>query len=138
MIEYLLVKGDIFMNEAGQNLKFGQILRKIRKDRDLTIKDLAIMCDLSMIHISNLENNNRKVTMSVINKICNNVILTEEENQIMMDAFAHDRLDIPVELLYYLIDNDLIESLKTIKETDEKGINIKKLALKLESDKKNK
>ena len=74
--------------------------------------------------------------MSVINKICNNIVLTEQESQAMMDAFARDRLDVPVELLYYLIDNNLIESLKVIKEEDQKGTNIKNLALKLNSNKK--
>lgn len=124
------------MNNAGKNLKFGQILRNIRNNRALSVRQFALKCGLSAAYISDLENNNRKATMSVTNKICNNICLTEQELQSMMDAFTRDRLDIPVDLLYYLINNDLIESLKMIKETDEKGINIKKLALKLNRDRK--
>lgn len=124
------------MNEAGINLKFGQVLKDIRNNRCLSVRQFALKCGVSAIYISDLENNNRKVTMSVINKICNNICLTEQEHQTIMYAFSHDRIDIPVELLYYLINNDLIDSLQTIKEIDEKGVNIKKLALKLESDKK--
>lgn len=124
------------MNNAGKNLKFGQVLRDIRNNRGLSVRQFALKCGVSAIYISDLENNNRKSTMSVINKICNNICLTEQELQSMMDAFTRDRLDIPVELLYYLIDNDLIESLQTIKESDKKGVNIKKLALKLKFDKK--
>jgi len=51
-----------------------------------------------------------------------------------MKAFARDRLDIPVELLYYLIDNELIESIKIIKNEDAKGETIKRLALALKNN----
>jgi len=124
------------MSDVGQNLKFGQTLRDIRNSRGLSVRQFAIKCDLSIAYTSDLENNNRKATMSVINKICSNIVLTEQEKEAMMDAFTRDRLEIPVELLCYLIDNDLLESLKIIKETDPKGTNIKKLALKLNPDKK--
>lgn len=118
-----------------EKLEFGQILKRIRTTRNLTVRKFASKVELSIVYISDLENNNRKVTMTVINKIIKNILLTEIEQKEIMDAFCKDRLNIPTDLLYYLLDNDLLESLKIIKDKDKTGENIKQLALKLNLDK---
>ena len=118
-----------------EKLEFGQILKRIRTTRNLTVRQFASKVELSIVYISDLENNNRKVTMTVINKIIKNILLTEIEQKEKMDAFCKDRLNIPTDLLYYLLDNDLLESLKIIKDKDKTGENIKQLALKLNLDK---
>lgn len=114
--------------------KFGKTLKNIRENRDLSIRQFSKMCDFSAAYISDLEKDNRKPTIELINRISNNFILTEEEKNKMKDAFIHDRLEVPSELLYYLIDNDLIESLKILKELDSKGENIKRLAFFLKNN----
>lgn len=114
--------------------KFGKTLKGIREDRDLSIRQFAKICDFSPAYISDLEKDNRKPTLELINRISNNLILTEEEKNTMKNAFIHDRLEVSPELLYYLIDNDLIESLKILKELDSKGENIKRLAFSLKND----
>ena len=114
--------------------KFGKTLKGMREDRDLSIRQFAKICDFSPAYISDLEKDNRKPTLELINRISNNLILTEEEKNSMKNAFIHDRLEVSPELLYYLIDNDLIESLKILKELDSKGENIKRLAFSLKND----
>ena len=70
----------------------------------------------------------------MLQRILKKLDLTKTEKEEVMKAFARDRLDIPVELLYYLIDNELIESIKIIKNEDAKGETIKRLALALKNN----
>ena len=114
--------------------KFGKTLKSIRETRNLSIRQFSKICDFSPAYISDLEKDNRKPTIELINRISNNLILTEEEKNTMKNAFIHDRLEVPSELLYYLIDNDLIESLKILKELDSEGKNIKRLAFSLKNN----
>lgn len=119
------------MKLENEQLQFGAVLRSIRQQRELSVRAMSKLCGVSPIYISDLENNNRKVTLNVINNITGKVVLTKEENEQMMQAYSHDRLDIPVELLYYLIDNDLLDSIKTFKEYDSNGTIVKQLAKSL-------
>jgi len=119
-----------------EQLNFGKVLRNIRENRELSVRAMSRICGCSAVYISDLENNNRKVTMSVINNISSKMVLTNEEKEQMMQAYSHDRLQIPVELLYYLIDNDLLESIKIFKEHDEKGTKVKQFAKSLKKQAK--
>jgi len=119
------------MKEILEQNKFGSVIKEIRENRNLSIRGLASLCELSAAYVSDLETNKRNPTLKVIKHMSENLKLTENEHKMMMDAFAHDRLQIPVDLLYYVIDNDLIESLKVLKKVDKDGQNIKRLALSL-------
>jgi len=121
-----------------KELKFGGVLRDIRTSRSLTIRQFSETCYISPTYICDLENGHRKATMQVMNNISNTLSLTEEENKNMMDAFSYDRLQIPTELLYYLIDNDLLESVKAFKEYDEKGTAVKGFAKELKKSNQSK
>ena len=123
------------MKEILEQNKFGSVIKEIRENRNLSIRVLASLCELSAAYVSDLETNKRNPTLKVIKHMSENLKLTEFEHKMMMDAFAHDRLQIPVDLLYYVIDNDLIESLKVLKEVDKDGQNIKHLALSLDKNK---
>ena len=114
--------------EEVQGLKFGVILKNIRTTRNMTVRDFSDTCFMSVGYISDLEKGNRKATAQVMNNITTNLNLTEEEHKDMINAFAYDRLQIPSELLMYLVDNDLLPSLKVLKENDKEGKSIKKLA----------
>jgi transcriptional regulator with XRE-family HTH domain len=118
------------MNFENENLIFGQTIKEIRVSRKMSIRALAVALGVSPVYLSDLENSSRKVTSTVIEKVKSSLELSEDEEAKVMSAFSHDRLDIPVELLYYLIDNDLLDSLKTIQKEDSKGESIKCLALK--------
>lgn len=123
------------MKVDNEKLVFGQVLKEIRSSREMSLRGLANVLGVSAVYLSDLEKNSRKVTLSVIEKIESNLILTEQEEETIMNAFTHDRLNIPVDLLYYLIDNNLLESIKTIQKEDENGESIKRLALTLTSKK---
>jgi len=121
--------------EEVKGLKFGVVLKKIRTSRSMTVRDFSDTCLMSPAYVCDLENGNRKATAQVMNSLTNNLTLTEEEHKEMINAFAYDRLQIPSELLMYLIDNDLLPSLKVLKEHDKEGTSIKKLAKTLKSNK---
>ncbi|RTQ92258.1 helix-turn-helix domain-containing protein [Lysinibacillus telephonicus] len=54
------------LNEA-----FGYVLRKLRKDAQLSQEDLALRCDLDRTYIGLLERAQRQPTLSTIFKIAN-------------------------------------------------------------------
>lgn len=124
------------MKREDEKLKFGTVLRNIRENRELSVRAMSRLCECSAVYISDLENNNRKVTMNVINNISSKMLLSDEEKNQMMQAYSHDRLQIPVELLYYLIDNNLLESIKILKEYDKDGTSIKQMAKKIKDNNK--
>lgn len=119
------------MNEAGKDLKFGSVLKNIRETRGLSIRAFSNKCELSAVYISDLEACNRKATMNVIEHVSSKIPLTDEEFSAMKKAFVRDRMDIPKEVINYLVDNDLIESLESLSRTDQNGSHIKQLALNL-------
>ena len=123
------------MNEV-KGLKFSAVLKDIRTSRGMTVREFSKTCHISGAYISDLEHGNRKATVQVMNNITNNLTLTDEENKDMINAFAYDRLQIPTELLCYLVDNDLLPSLKVLKEHDKEGNSIKKLAKTMQNNHK--
>lgn len=125
------------MDQSNKDLKFGKTLRNIRNNRCLSVRQFAVRCGFSPVYISDLENNNRKPTIKVIEGISQNFDLSEEEHKMMMDAFAHDRLTIPVEVLYWILDNDLIDSLSVLKDLDPKGKETKNFTLQMRTKKEN-
>lgn len=114
--------------------KFGSTIKCIRNNRNLSLRDLAKLCEFSPAYISDLEKNNRKPSIEVIKRISERLELISEEQKMVMDAFFHDRLEIPSELLHYIIDNDLIESLNILREFDSDGQDIKNLAFSLKNN----
>lgn len=126
------------MEDIVEKNKFGNVLKQIRTNQNLSLREFAKLCMFSPAYISDLEKNHRKPTLEVIKRISENFVITEEEQKIIMNTFIHDRLELPIELLYYLIDNDLIESLRILKEVDKDGQNIKRLAFSLNKNNRHK
>ena len=118
------------MNEK-QDMKFPIILKLLREKKGLTIRGFASACDYTPSYISDLEKGNRKVTITVIDRICEGLDLSEKDRDVLLKAYTYDRLNVSPELMKYIIENDLIDSLNTIKETDPKGEQIKLLAQNL-------
>lgn len=57
-----------------QNLDFafiGQRIREIRSDKHLTQEYLATVTDVNVTHISNIETNKVKVSLTLLVQICN-------------------------------------------------------------------
>lgn len=67
--------------------QIGEKIRKIRLSKNLTQEYIANVADVNVSHISNIENNRVKVSLSTLVQICNaldttvDYILAEEYNQ---------------------------------------------------------
>ena len=116
------------------SLKFAKILKDIRESREISIRLFSSICGFSPAYISDLEKSNRKPTLNVINSIIENIPLSKEEKDSLLKAFNRDRLNIDEELLHYIIDNDLVESLRVFKEFDSDGSHVKSFAKTLKND----
>ena len=115
------------------SLKFAKVLKEIRESREISIRLFSSICGFSPAYISDLEKSNRKPTLNVINSIIENISLSKEEKAILLKSFNHDRLNIDEELLHYIIDNELVESLRVFKEFDLDGSHVKSLAKTLKN-----
>lgn len=124
------------MNNTQEHLILGNTLKLIRAQRDLTMRKFSEITGISPTHICDLENGNRRGTLQVIQKISKTLILSEDENKLLMNAFFHDNSMLPKDLLYYLISNDLLDTIKILKEYDQDGSNVKRLAQNLENNKR--
>ena len=62
--------------------QIGEKLKKIRLSKNLTQEYIANAADVNTSHISNIENNRVKVSLSVLVQICNalDTILSDEYN----------------------------------------------------------
>lgn len=86
----------------------------------------------SSTYVSESENGWRMATVSYLNSIKNNLMLSDEDKKVLLLAYNRDRLNVNDDLLYYLIDNDLVESLEIIRKFDEFCDEIKKIAKKFQ------
>lgn len=118
------------MKEIEGKLYFGNTLKEIRNARGLSVREFAKIVGFSAVYICDLEKGNRKPTLEMINKFSKVLILSEEEKKKLNDgfAYAHPNKVIPPDIMYYILENNLIEPIRMIKETDEKGIKIKQLS----------
>lgn len=114
-----------------KEMKFPMVLKLLRESKGLTMRSLASSCDFSPAYISDLEKGNRKVTLQVIDRICECLDLSEKDKEILLKAYTYDRLNVSPDLMRYIIDNDLIDYLNVIKDNDKEGNSIKELANKL-------
>lgn len=123
------------MNSLKKQLTFGDTLKLIRIQKNLTIRNFSEITGISPAYICDLEKGYRKGNLNTVMKISEKLILSEDENKMLMYSFYREHLSLPEELIYYLIDNDLLDSIKIIKENDKNGERIKTLALNLKQKK---
>jgi len=79
-----------------QNMRFGDYVRKKRKDAGLTLSDVATHIDVSQPYLCEVENR-RKLPfdggkMAMFAKL---VQLTEEETALLYDLASRDKRDVP-------------------------------------------
>ena len=112
---------------------FGDVIKIIRANRDLSLRKFSQECNFSAAYMSDLEKNNRKPSFEVVKRIKENIVLSMEETNLLMRAFAHDRKEIPEEVVYYLLNNELIERMLVLANLDPNGTHIRKLVNTLEA-----
>lgn len=76
----------------------GQKLRKVRISKNLTQEYVANMADVNTSHISNIENNRVKVSLSTLIQICNALDTTVD--YILADEYNHSTSVIEQEILH--------------------------------------
>ncbi len=76
----------------------GQKLRKVRISKNLTQEYVANMVDVNTSHISNIENNRVKVSLSTLVQICNALDTTVD--YILADEYNHPTSVIEQEILH--------------------------------------
>lgn len=123
------------MSNINETLSFGNTLKYIRAKRNLPIRKFSEITGISPAYICDLEKGHRKGTFEILTNISEKLILSEHEQKILINAFYRDRMSLPKNLINYLIDNDLLETLNILTEYDKDGANIKSLALKLKNNK---
>lgn len=127
------------MKEIEAKKYFGNSLMEIRNARGLSARDLAKLVGFSNVYISDLEKGNRKPTLKMINIFCNTLLLTDEEKQKLNDgfAYAHPELVIPSDIMYYILENNLVDTIRIIQQEDENGTKLKTLAKTINKTKEN-
>ena len=87
----------------GNIMSIGQNLKNLRKERNITLSDIAKKTDLSLGYLSNLERDLTSPTIEILHKICNildvtlNDILIPEQSSLdkrAKDASPDDRVSI--------------------------------------------
>lgn len=116
------------MKEVFEKPIFGNVLKAIRMNRSMTIRDFATLLGFTAPYVGDLEKNNRKPSENVVELILEKFSLSKEEKYMLIKGYLHDQLIVPNELLYYLINNDLIDSIRVIKENDVDGSKLKEFA----------
>lgn len=76
----------------------GQKLRKVRISKNLTQEYVANAADVNTSHISNIENNRVKVSLSTLVQICNALDTTVD--YILSDEYNHPTSVIEQEILH--------------------------------------
>lgn len=119
------------MENKEKHISFSTTLKLIRAQKNLTVRKFSEITGISPAYICDLEKGYRKGTLETVNTISERLILSENENKLLMNSFYRDHLSLPEDIIYYLIDNDLLDSIRTLKKNDKNGDHIKTLALNI-------
>ena len=122
------------MEDNDIKLVFANTLKQIRCSRDFSIRGIAKVLDFSPVYISDLERGNRLPSLELINRMNDYLVLSETEKEMINIAYFTLHPNIPLDLVYYIMKNDLIGILQTLKSIDEDGTKLKKLVLDMNKD----
>ena len=85
---------------------------------------MAEILEFSATYIYDLKRGNRAPSEQVMDRLKEvgpTLCLTEEELKLLEDAYWLDKETLPIELIRYLVDNDLVGVLSQLVTVDEKG-----------------
>lgn len=101
---------------------FGAFIRSKRTEKEITLRKLAELLDLSPVHMSNMENDRRPAPKDDVLKRMIDVLLLDKQEQILMYELAAKSKDIATvlsDLPEYITSNELARvALRTAKEVD--------------------
>ena len=101
------------------NMNFGEFVSKKRKEKNLTIRQFAILLDISFTYLSDVENNRSKAFKpEILKKIVSALDLNDNETEELYDLAAQSQNSIPLDIEEYIKNNPsaIVAFRKTIKE----------------------
>lgn len=104
--------------------KFGDFVAEKRKEKDLSLRKMAEMLDLSPAYWSDIEKGRRNPPgLSKLKELAQQLLLSQEETDYMIDIASEDRDEIPMDLPEYIKESDLARTAlrKARKKDEEEG-----------------
>lgn len=104
--------------------KFGDFVAEKRKEKDLSLRKMAEMLDLSPAYWSDIEKGRRNPPgLSKLKELAQLLLLSQEETDYMIDIASEDRDEIPMDLPEYIKESDLARTAlrKARKKDEEEG-----------------
>lgn len=99
---------------------FGSFVHKKRTQKQISLRGLADMIDVSAVYVSSMEKGKRAApTYPVLMKIADALLLSDEEKVLMFDLAAKSKntLSLAEDLLEYINDNEIVhKALRTAKK----------------------
>lgn len=88
------------------NISFGQFLKKLRNEAEITQQQLAVFCDCSKQYISDIERgNNKPPDNELLEKLSECLRLNDKQKESLRDYAAQARSDIASDIKQILINN---------------------------------
>ena len=88
--------------------QFGEFVAEKRKKKDISLRKMADLLDLSPAYWSDIEKGRRNPpNINKLKEIANLLGLSQEETDMMIDMASEDRDEIPMDLPEYIKDSDL-------------------------------
>lgn len=88
--------------------QFGEFVAEKRKAKDISLRKMAELLDLSPAYWSDIEKGRRNPpNINKLEEIAKLLSLSQEETDMMIDMASEDRDEIPMDLPEYIKDSDL-------------------------------
>ncbi len=107
-------------------LQVGRLIRKLRKENNITMVDFANRINISQPTLSRIESGNQEVTFTLLEKICNEFEISMsrffqclEEKKELQISEGHEKKSIDIE---QELDKELTKMLSTLSKEQKKGL----------------
>lgn len=113
--------GEIFMEiekERYSHLNFGEYIEGKRKQRKITLREMARMMGITAPYLSDVEKNRRNAfDLERLELMCTILEFSEEERIKIMDLAGENRHEVTPDIKDYIIDNYFVtKAIRTAKE----------------------
>jgi len=101
-------------------MKFGEKLRLLRKENDISLRNLAEMVKKTPAYLSDVEKCKTKAPCKeLVNNLISNLKLKEEDSQALLELAADERSEIPADIYFAIINNSSLKKLiRTVVKID--------------------
>jgi len=99
---------------------FGEVLKRLREEKDVTLRELARKLNVSAPFLSDVEKNRRApLTTERLKQVVEALNLSENEERELMDAVATQKKVIAPDIPEYIIQRDYVSAaLRTARDLD--------------------